>query len=426
MNPFPITKEKIAAFFVGLLSPFTVSLVGEMPVGEVVLLMVFGWMVVYLTIEHRWPGNLLRNRLLRWMLVCQGFALLGYVISDLCWGSSPLDMARGWARMAFLGIDLFTLGYLFLAGRKGTLIALQWGAVIGGMIPPLIARPLFGDYWKFGFGTPVCLAVLLLLPSVGFWLGEAALFGLCALNFLLNFRSLSATFLVVSVLLLVIKQPVVVRLFILPVFVLLTGMALVVFTELSGAANRNHDLRSDVSRTAMLEAAAHGFVEHPLMGNGSWFSRSDVINDFLERRFEKAQEIHLGGIARQAMATDEENPYAIHSQLLVALAEGGILGGAFFLLYGAALFWTTAHVVLFQRWTGFSALYLYVLINAFFNLLMSPFSGVHRVYIAVASGLVLVIWGEEYAGRQPKKHLSGLRPRWRLPRPAPGPVALNS
>jgi hypothetical protein len=78
---------------------------------------------------------------------------------------------------------------------------------------------------------------------------------------------------------------------------------------------------------------------------------------------------------------DEARMIAIHSQILVALAEGGILGGAFFLGYGALLFKTLA--TLLRRSVPFVALTSYIVFTGFWNLLMSPFSGVARVEIVL-------------------------------------------
>ena len=53
-------------------------------------------------------------------------------------------------------------------------------------------------------------------------------------------------------------------------------------------------------------------------------------------RHEAAVAAHVGGFAD---ANRDPGAVAIHSQLLVALAEGGLFGAAFFFLYGGALFW---------------------------------------------------------------------------------------
>ncbi len=408
------SHARAAAFLVGLFSPFTVSLVGEMPVGELVLLAVLGWMAAVLVLDHRLPGRLLAHPLLRWMLVCQGIALVGYVTSDMVWHSRTVDELRGWARMVFLAIDLLTLAYLFTVGGGGALLWLLWGEAVGGMIYPLLFRPLFGDYWKFGFGLPVSLAVLLLLPGMGFWLSLGATLGLSVLHFALNFRSLGGLFFVLSGLLVLQRMPLRWRAVCIPLAAVLAAGSLAWIAQRSATANRSHDLRSDISRKAMLKAAWHGVEDHPFIGNGSWLGRSGVINDYLAIRYATAQDEHLGGIGQEYAPLDEAQSYTIHSQILVALAEGGVLGGAFFLLYGALIVASLGYHVVLRPWSPYSVVYLFLLLLALFNLLMSPFSGVHRVYIATACGLLLLLWNE-YAARRTAAPVSTLAPRWGTP-----------
>ena len=90
----------------------------------------------------------------------------------------------------------------------------------------------------------------------------------------------------------------------------------------------------------------------------------------------------------------------MHSQVLVSLAEGGILGGCFFLLYGVTLLWAIGYCILQRPLDRLSPVYLLTLASAFSNLLFSPFSGAHRVGIALAAGLVLLL-AQERRGSRP-------------------------
>ena len=101
------------ALVAGFATPFTVSLVGEMPVGEVILLGVAAVAGFGIVSRRRWPGQLMAGRLFRLFLFAQAVAFLGYVLSDLARGSSSHDAVRGWARMGFLTVDLVAVAYLF-------------------------------------------------------------------------------------------------------------------------------------------------------------------------------------------------------------------------------------------------------------------------------------------------------------------------
>src|SRR5690606_36005338 len=88
------------------------------------------------------------------------------------------------------------------------------------------------------------------------------------------------------------------------------------------------------------------------------------------------------------------------SQILVALAEGGVFGGTFFIVFFGALIWALYDQVLVADWRRESPLRLMVLIFALINILFSPFSGAHRVHIALGVGLVLLIHSERLAARE--------------------------
>jgi hypothetical protein len=62
--------------------------------------------------------------------------------------------------------------------------------IVGGVLAPLFISPLFGDYWKFGFASPVCLALLLFGPKYGRLFCAAALFVMAIANIALGYRSL--------------------------------------------------------------------------------------------------------------------------------------------------------------------------------------------------------------------------------------------
>jgi hypothetical protein len=146
--------------------------------------------------------------------------------------------------------------------------------------------------------------------------------------------------------------------------------------------------RSDIERAAMVTAAKEAFEQSPLIGHGSWFSNSDVYDNFMLIRHEAAKQARVGGFAGANRAPGDE---ALHSQILVALAEGGLFGGAFFFVFGAGLFWALAHTVLLRPWHWLAPMTVLILLLATWNLLFSPFSGAHRVHIAMACGLILLL-----------------------------------
>lgn len=374
------------AFVLGVLNQFSIRMVGLMPVNELLLCAVLGQALLFVVLLHRLPAPLPAPRILGILLVCQVVGFAGYVLSDLWRQSQTGDMLRGWSRMLFLAIDIGAFSLLFGATSRAFTF-LQVGLVFS-FVECLVHGPLFGDYWKFGFAFPVTLAALLAAPRwLGSWGGTGACFLLGVIHSLLDFRSLGGICLLLGTLLLLRSiRPI-------PRKLILMGGSLLVLCLLPWGAQRafsdsgTRATRSNVERSAMLQAAWEGFSKSPLIGQGSWFSNSNVMDEFLIIRTQNARLAGVGGFAE-----DDAEGMAIHSQILVALAEGGLFGAAFFFAYGALLLWGLWFCLTDAPWEWELPVRLFTLLIAFWNLLMSPFSGTHRVEIAMAVGLLLLLW----------------------------------
>ena len=143
----------------------------------------------------------------------------------------------------------------------------------------------------------------------------------------------------------------------------------------------------------MLQAAWEGFLASPLIGNGSWFSKSNVWDNFLMIRSQKERESGRGlGFG----AADFEGA-AIHSQILTALAEGGILGSTFFVLYAVLIILGLWFLLTDASWHWLMPMRLSILISSLYALLMSPFSGIARLDISLGVVLTLVLLAERRA-----------------------------
>ncbi len=376
----------------GFLTPFTVSLVGEMPVGELVLLLVAGWAGVCAIAHQAAPGPLFTRRYLAVLLACECVALLAYVFSDFYRHSAPRDMARGWARLILLAIDVLALVYLLGRSRHNLLWFLA-GELAGEIANTLVFGALFGDAWKFGYGLPVTYAVILLASLAGPAAVLLAAAGLGALHFALDFRSMGGLCLLLggATALQLLSPPA--RRWALPCCALATlAAAAFLFGHMrSGDEMAHRSSRSDVERGAMIQATWEAFRDSPLIGQGSWFSRSDVYENFAQIRDDRAKEAGIGGFAGP---NSEPETVGLHSQILVTLAEGGIFGAAFFFAYGVGLLGALWDQVMAQPWRRELPVRVFLLILACWNLAMSPFSGAHRVYIALATGLVLLVQAE--------------------------------
>jgi hypothetical protein len=368
----------------GFFTPFTVSVVGEMPLGEIALLAAAGWSGLCVLLNRTWPGPLLGRPFLKTLLAAQLVALIAYIASDLYRHSSVHDMARGWGRMVFLALDVVAVAYLFGCARRN-FVTLVLGMNLGGVASALLTGPMFGDMWKFGVGAPLTFLVFVLAPFAGPLIAFLAAIGLGVAHFALDYRSYGALCIAAGVFTLLQRAAPRLRWWVAPLLAAATvaGVAWI-YGETETATRAT---RSDIERTAMVTAAVEAFESSPLIGHGSWFSNSDVYENFMVLRHEAALREHVGGFASPNQTPDA---MALHSQLLVALAEGGLFGGAFFLVFGAGLLREIARALLVQTWHRRGLLEILVLLSALWNLLFSPFSGAHRVAIALACGLILL------------------------------------
>lgn len=382
----------LVALFAGLLTAFTVSLVGEMPLGELVLIATAAWVALCVAVHRAPPGPLFRHRYFSVLFACQAVALLAYVVSDFYRQSDPRDMARGWARMILLGIDVVAAAYLL--GRSRAVFAWFLGGILAGdLVHTLLFGALFGDFWKFGYGIPLTYAAVAAASFGGPFLVLLTAAGFGALHFALDFRSVGALCIGVAAATGLQMLPRPWRLWALPAgTVVALGIAVVLFGGVrSGDEMEHRATRSDVDRSAMIQAATEAFASSPLIGHGSWFSRSDVYANFMQIRDDLAKEAGVGGFAGP---NEEPEAVALHSQILVTLAEGGFFGASFFLAYGAGLIWALWDQVMARPWSRARPVRVLLLMIASWHLVMSPFSGAHRVYIALAAGLILLVLAE--------------------------------
>ncbi|HEY5812374.1 MAG TPA: hypothetical protein VIT23_06955, partial [Terrimicrobiaceae bacterium] len=271
----------LAAFLVGFLQPISIVLVGVLPLSELLLLAVLTHAAVALALARTLPARFPSPRVLAFLLICQVVALGSYIVSDLWRQSLPFDMIRGWLRMTFLLVDTAAMALLFGTGNR-TFILFQIGLCLSSLLT-LLNGPLFGDYWKFCFGYPTTIFILLAVPRFfGLWATAAAAFLLGILHLMMDYRSLGMQCVLLAGLLIAVDVlPRLLRKYLFIICVPITLAALpwagkMLFADAEARANR-----SNVERSAMLQAAWEGFLASPLIGNGSWFSRSDVWDNFL-------------------------------------------------------------------------------------------------------------------------------------------------
>ncbi len=388
-----ISKASILCALVGFFTPFTVKAAGNLPIAEWFLFIAVCGAIVIRFTRQRWPDGVANSRIFFGFIVLQTIGLIAYIASDLYRESASSDFLRGWARMIFVGVDLLGLATLIGASWR-RLVLLKVGFLLGVATDAMIFGPLYGAWWKFGFALPVTLLVLILVGNRGRWLGSAVAVGLGLLNFSLDYRSLGAECFIVAI---AVHLP---RFNAIGRFVALVTIVATAIYTMAGVFHEKSETtfaarhESDSERRAMVEAAASAFADSPFVGHGSWFSNTRVVKNIEDRQAELKEGF-------QGYTEEEQSVLTVHSQLLTALAEGGLFGASFFFGYAAMLVWALAYALRTER--PQQLLVIFLLVEALWNLAMTPFSGPKRVEIAAAAILTLMLW-QESRGRLLWRH----------------------
>ena len=378
------SRSSIFCALVGFFTPFTIKAAGNLPIAEWFLFFALCSAIIVRFTRQRWPDGVANSRIFFAFIVLQIIGLLAYIVSDLYRESASGDFLRGWARMVFVGVDL--LGLATLIGTSWRrLVVLKIGFIFGVASEAVIFGPLYGAWWKFGFAFPVTLLVLILVGNRGRWLASAVAIGLGLLNFSLDYRSLGAECFIVAIAVHLPRLNTAGRLLALIAIVSAAIYTMVgVFHEKSETTfAARHE--SDSERRAMVEAAASAFADSPIIGHGSWFSNTNVVKNIEDRQ---------AGLKEgfQGYTEEQQSVLTVHSQMLTALAEGGFFGASFFFGYALMLLWALAYALRTER--PQQLLVIFLLIEALWNLAMTPFSGPKRIEIATAAILTLMLWQE--------------------------------
>lgn len=363
----------------GFLSAFTIPIVGQLPVAELILLAVLPWVVVRAFSCRGWPTRFQQLGWYKMLVVLIGVMAIGYIMSDLYRGTSGGNLARGWARVAFLGIDLVTIAYL-IDGSWGRLQVFALTLYIGGIVNAFVYGPLYDRWWEFGIGPALIAFALFFCAGLPIVFQMVVALALGVLSLSLGGRSLGGVSFMTGALLGLRYARGFMRPF---AFLAVAGAMVALVFGASKAMEDNPDkISSNIERRSMLETACEAFVSSPLVGQGSWFTAAKGL---------RAVEEHREGLdpSFHGYSDEEARNLSIHSQLLVSLAEGGILGGSFFIFYGAFLSKTLRSLT--RSPVPHRAFIFYIVIDGLWNLCMSPFSGGARLTIALAVCACLLV-----------------------------------
>jgi hypothetical protein len=368
----------------GALSQFWVELLGQLYWAEILLPA-----VAIITLAVRGPGELFGNHAFRWLAATLLLMVCGYVISDLAASTPPEGYLRGWSRVAALATDSLSLCVLCVT-NAWNLIWFCLGSALGGLLRNLMeSLPL--TVWKFGYGEPLAMLVAITGCFVPRLLGAAALAAVGALSIMLDFRSLGAALLLCAVIALAGGRAARAAgnlkvLVTLAVGLLAASVLTVWLLDSSQGEFANRREISNTGRVAAIRIGAQAIVDSPFIGYGSWGQGTQKYADMLYHDIRG--EMVAAGMGE---VFGRGNGLMAHSQLIQAWMEGGMLAASFFIAYGVLLVNALRRLAFGIATHRFAIPLLLLLLTNAWHLLMSPFSGFHRLNIAVTVTAIVIV-----------------------------------
>jgi O-antigen ligase len=394
--PVESLRLDATAFFVatcGALSHLSVKMIGEIPAGEALLLLVATVMFLI-----RGIGPYFSPRFF-WTMFASGMLMIvGYLVSDLVSVTGPAQYLRGWARVFMMVADCIAVQIVVSHGRR-----YLWWFVVAFAASLLFTNlangtPLTVAEWKsggYGFAVGLLLAVVCgYLPRLA---AGVVLCGFGLLSVMLDFRSVGGVFLFCGVLFAVramsggrSRFPVLrVSAMIIVIAVAVGALALALVGSDDEYLERR--LESNSGRYVGLMIATRAIVDSPLIGYGSW-AADPRYTKMLRQEAARAS-------AHTRRPVEVGHSMMPHSQVLQAWVEGGVLGALFFLIYGAAILRSVLWVAHRHEPGRMTPLLLIILVLGAWNLVASPFLGAHRILIMLAIAAIALISAERRHSR---------------------------
>ncbi len=325
--------------------------------------------------------------------------LASQIVTDLVRDSSFHDASRGWAKIAFTLLNFCSL-YLLIDGRARRIVLFAAGLSAGQILGFYFAPNIYSesDPWKFGLGSPVTLAIILLGIALnrgrsGIIPVWTAAFPAAAalLNLYLGYRSLAAFcfiaagYTVIASLLAAAmgrdSKKARLRLFALMLGLVASAWG---FSEvysrsaqsgLLGADERakfetqRGDLGILLGGRSEIFSSGAAIQDSLLLGHGSW--ARDSRYEFIRRARGAEYGYKIGASADDLIAT--------HSFIFGAWVEAGVMG---------ALFWLWVFILPLRVLSGMARqvvqiapLIAFLSVGLIWAILFSPFGADERVFI---------------------------------------------
>jgi hypothetical protein len=327
-------------FLVPLLLPIEFAVGGRLFLSEVALLVALPFLL-YDARRRR------VSRISHGVIILGCLWLFGLVVTDIYRGTPFDDYSRGWAKVAFLLLNVAALS-LLIDGRWRRVTLFAGGLVIGQVLQfyfnPGVYVP--GDPWKFGYGGAVTLAGVLLASRPTVYRRPAVsagiLVALGVINLKMGFRAYGGVcFLAGFFVLLAARSTYLMRLdrrafrtVTTLAAAALAGLIIVSAYEyvaehglLGERAKQKYEAQQSslgiLTGRPEIIVAARAIRDSPIVGHGSWAKDPKYIAAL-------QHELRRSGY-RGYQAPRSSDVIPTHSHLFGAWVEAGILGAVFWL-----------------------------------------------------------------------------------------------
>jgi len=382
---------------VGAITPFTLRLVGDLYYSEILLPLLLPFLLVV-------KGREMFRSTLRPILLLLGLWLSAQIITDVYRQTAMMNWLRGDANLIFFAIDLLALVALMSGSESRKILFIVAYAVcrlVEARFSPSVEEGRLP--WKFGYAPGLVLLTLLVgcyfYKRRNFTLMILLFLAFSTINVVMNYRSMVLFMLLVIAMTVPIIPERIGRLQLLPrgpTARLLVTAALAIsaggvalgIVELAtksgilGQEQQEKNEKQAQSTGGMLLGgrpeilvSSRAILDSPILGHGSWPKEpryTEMLTD-IEARYGIHVDLESGDEARAGVIPS-------HSSLFGAWVSAGI-GGAVFWIYLIPQV-VKALVKLTSLRITLAPLYVYLLINLFWDIFFSPFNGNHRMIAA--------------------------------------------
>jgi len=373
----------------GALSQLKVQMIGEVYLTELMLPV-----LALIAFAAGGARGLFRQRVF-WALALAGVVTLaGYVVSDLVRDTMAAQYLRGWGRVGLV-VSGFVSAAVLVANDRRNLWWLVSGMGVCGVLYLRFVEHMPVSLWKFGYGVPMIMAMAAGAHFLPRRLTIAGFVVVALVSIQYDSRIYGAVCLgIASVLWARSARPALAltglrRLWRLALPLSVAAVVLLyllVWTESAWHAARHES--SDFGRSVGLTVGVEAIKRSPLIGYGSWTNDRE-LSGLAARAYEDKAGYRVFG---------DDVLFVAHSQIVQAWMEGGVLGAAFFIVYGIWLVRSLKYAALDRALDSMTPVFLALLMFALWDLIMSPFSAPHRVPIVLACAS-LVALALERSGR---------------------------